>query len=361
MGQRHLTDICDIQYGYPFESANFSTSSEGAMPLIRIRDVKNGYTETYYKGDYPKEYIVYEGDYLIGMDGEFNIAPWKSDEALLNQRVCKVSSKSADVSSDYVFRFLTRELKRIEDDTPFVTVKHLSAKRLSQIVLEVPPISEQEHIVAELDLLSDIIDKKKEQLKELDNLAQSIFYDMFGDPIANEKGWERMPLKGLCKKLFAGGDVPKDNFSKTLTDKYQIPIFSNGVGEKSLYGYTDYARVEEECITISGRGTIGYCMVHSKPFLPVVRLIVATPNPSKMSSLVLKFIVDSLHFTGTGGAIPQLTIPMIKDTLIIVPPLSLQVSFATKIEAIEKQKSAIQKSIEEAQTLFDSRMDYYFN
>ena len=186
---KKLVDKCSILYGYPFDSKFFSSSNED-MPLIRIRDVKEGKTSTYYKGNYPKEYIIHKGDFLIGMDGEFNISAWQSDDALLNQRVCKIERKNSDVSMRFIYRFLTKELKRIEDETPYVTVKHLSAKRLNQINLPVPPLPEQERIVSELDLLSSVIEKKKAQLHEYDQLAQSIFYDMFGDPVTNEKGWE---------------------------------------------------------------------------------------------------------------------------------------------------------------------------
>ena len=80
---KKLVDECAILYGYPFDSKNFSSSNED-MPLVRIRDVKEGATSTYYKGVYPKEYVIHKGDYLIGMDGEFNISPWQSDDALLN-------------------------------------------------------------------------------------------------------------------------------------------------------------------------------------------------------------------------------------------------------------------------------------
>ena len=176
-----LVDVCGIQYGYPFDASLFSTSPFEGMPLIRIRDVKGGQTETYYSGEYSPEFIIRKGDYLIGMDGEFNIAPWQSEDALLNQRVCRIYTKSQDVVIRYVYRFLQKELKKIEDETPFVTVKHLSAKRLNQVYIPVPTIAEQEKIVAELDCLSGIIEKKKQQLKELDNLAQSIFYEMFSN------------------------------------------------------------------------------------------------------------------------------------------------------------------------------------
>ena len=203
-----LVDVCGIQYGCPFDASLFSTSPSEGMPLIRIRDVKGGQTETYYSGEYSPEFIIRKGDYLIGMDGEFNIAPWQSEDALLNQRVCKIYTKSHNVVIRYVYRFLQKELKKIEDETPFVTVKHLSAKRLNQVYLPVPPIAEQEKIVAELDCLSGIIEKKKQQLKELDNLAQSIFYEMFGDPVENDKGWEKKRLGDIAdisssKRIFA--------------------------------------------------------------------------------------------------------------------------------------------------------------
>ena len=359
MANKRLIEVCDIQYGYPFDSSHFS-DAVGGMPLIRIRDVKAGKSDTYYSGNYPKEYIIHKGDYLIGMDGEFNIAPWASEDALLNQRVCKISSKSQEVNIRFVYRYLIKELKHIEEETPFVTVKHLSAKRLNQIYFNVPPLAEQERIVAELDLLTGIIDKQKAQLKELDTLAQSIFYDMFGDPVENEKGWAKRLLKDVCTALLAGGDVPKNDFSERKTDVHSVPILSNGVGEKAIYGYTSQAKIFEESITISGRGTIGYCEVRNEPFFPVVRLIVATPNKTIVLPMMLKYIVDSMHLKGIGVAIPQLTIPMVKNLAIIIPPLQLQQEFIHIIQSIEQQEAAITQSIAETQKLFDYTMDKYF-
>ena len=98
-----LTELCDIQYGYAFDSKHFT--EDALYPqLARIRDVKRGYSETYYSGEYPDEYVLSAGDLLIGMDGEFNIARWKTDGALLNQRVCKVTAKP-DANEEYL-RFL---------------------------------------------------------------------------------------------------------------------------------------------------------------------------------------------------------------------------------------------------------------
>ncbi len=101
---------------------------------------------------------------------------------------------------------------------------------------------------------------------------------MFGDPMKNEKGFEIKTFEEVCTKSFAGGDVPKNNFSKEQTTNYKIPIYSNGINEKALYGYTDIEKVVEDGITISARGTIGYPVIRKAPFYPIIRLIVAIPT-----------------------------------------------------------------------------------
>lgn len=236
----------------------------------------------------------------------------------------------------------------------------VSNKDVRNYQIPIPPIEAQSRIVSELDLLQSIIDKQQVQLKELDNLAQAVFYDMFGDPMENEKGWSVKKLNEICLELFAGGDVPKDCYSQEKTTDFQTPIISNGIGERAIYGYTNKARVFDESITISGRGTIGYCEVRTEPYFPVVRLIVGVPNKKMVLPTFLKYVIDAHHLNGVGVAIPQLTIPMVKDINIILPPLPIQQSFNDKIKSIEKLKTAISKSIMETQKLYDYTTDKYF-
>lgn len=261
--------------------------------------------------------------------------------------------------NEFVYWYLSFKKDYIVSLGRGATFKEISKSITEQIPIPVPPLEVQERIVGELDKVREVIEKKKEQLKELERLAGAMFYDMFGDPVENEKGWEVKRFKDSCKRLYAGGDVPKDDFSKEQTSKYTIPIFSNGVERKGLYGYTSTPRETQPCITIAGRGTIGYCVIRTTPFFPIIRLIVAVPD-NNLDVHYFKYLVDTLSFKGNGGAIPQLTIPMIKDIEIPLPPLSLQQAFAEKIEVIEKQKELITASIKEAQLLFDSRMEYWF-
>jgi len=372
---KKLVDECSILYGYPFDSKCFSTSPDD-MPLIRIRDVKEGKTSTFYNGDYPKDYIIHKGDYLIGMDGEFNISPWQSEDALLNQRVCKISCNTSSLLIRYVYRFLIKELKKIEDETPFVTVKHLSAKKINQINIPVPPLAEQERIVAELDLLSGIIEKKKEQLKAYDQLAQSIFYSMFGDPIDNPKGWEVKKLGEIAtigtgatpsrekEDLYYGGNI---SWVKT-TEVHNCNITET---EEKI---TQIAIDQTNCKIYPPNTLLMAMYGQGKTRGQIAKLKINAATNQACAAILLDFnicnldyIYELLHINydhiramAQGGNQSNLNMKLVASIPIILPPLSLQQEFAEKVEAIERQKALVQQSIEETQTMFDYTMDKYF-
>ena len=374
---KKLGEVATILNGYAFDSKLFSEDSND-MPLIRIRDIKRGYTETFYKGDFSDGYIIKKGDYLIGMDGEFNIAEWKGNDALLNQRVCKIVAN--DIVDRYLFWYMPVVLKQIEDATPFVTVKHLSSKQLLNAIIPIPPREEQERIVEELDCLSGVIEKKREQLKELDALAQSIFYQMFGDPITNEKGWEVKPLKNSVIEMFLGpfGSALKTDCYVSKEDAYCMVYEQKHAIKKTMELETHYIdkdkfeslkrfEVHSGDFVMSCRGTIGeiYRLPNDAP--------IGIIHPSLMKIRIREDIYHPIFFVrlltrivkneNTNGNCVQMAITAkeLGAREPIVPPLTLQQEFADKIEAIEKQKELIKESIKETETLFNARMDYYFN
>lgn len=128
---------------------------------------------------------------------------------------------------------------------------------------------------------------------------------------------------GSIAVLGAGGDVPKARFSAEKTVEFNIPIYSNGIEEKAIYGYTDIPKVDEPSITISARGTIGWCALRKEPFYPIVRLIYVTPNTEILVDF-LKYVIDTIKFKVPKTGIPQLTIPMVSKYKIPVPPLEVQ-------------------------------------
>ena len=363
---KKLIDVCGIQYGYPFDSKCF-TEDNTYPALIRIRDVVRGYTETFYKGDVPEEYYVQKGEYLIGMDGEFNIAPWRSEKALLNQRVCKIFSITSNVDIQFVYYSLQRQLKQIEDETPFVTVKHLSAKRLNQIELPIPPLSIQRSIVAELDLLHSVISKKKEQLRELDNLAQSLFYQMFGDPITNPMGWE-------IKKLGEVVDFYNGKAHEQEIDELGKFILINSkfiATNASVYKRTAkqlFPLLKEDIVMVMsdvphGRALAKCYIIKDNDKYSLNQRICAFRNHKQNTTFLYYVINRNSYFIAfdNGNSQTNLRKDDILDCPIILPPLSLQQSFAAKVSAIEAQKQAITLSIKETEALLAQRMDTYFS
>ena len=158
---------------------------------------------------------------LIGMDGEFNIAKWGKIPALLNQRVCRLIPFET-IDKGYLFYCMPTALKAIEAKTPFVTVKHLSAKELNKVEIPLPPLDQQREIAAVLDKVSDLIAKHRQQLDKLDLLVKSQFIEMFGDPMLNPKNWPVHQLSEHIEFLTSGSR----GWAKYFTDdgEYFITI-----------------------------------------------------------------------------------------------------------------------------------------
>ena len=232
---KKLIDICDIQYGYAFDSAYF-TENSCYPPLARIRDVKRGYSETYYSGGYSEEYILASGDLLVGMDGEFNIARWKCDGALLNQRVCRLLAKKG-TNEEYLRFAMMKVLKEIERRTAFVTVKHLSAKELNKLQLVVPDLSTQNKVSEILSRLEKIIGLRRQELKRLDDLIKARFVEMFGDMYLNSKGWSEAKLESMADVV---SGITKGRKTKS-EDLIEVPYMAvSNVKD----GYIDWTTVK---------------------------------------------------------------------------------------------------------------------
>lgn len=156
MGTLCVGDLCSVISGFPFKSELFNDNKVG-KPLIRIRDVVRGYTETYTTEESDSQFIVKTGDLLVGMDGNFEISVWKSEEALLNQRVCMIAPKDERITRNYIIYAVQPALTAIEEKTNATTVKHISASQISSIRL--PRVEEVR--VAEFDNVVHQADKSK--------------------------------------------------------------------------------------------------------------------------------------------------------------------------------------------------------
>ena len=276
--------------------------------------------------------------------------------------------------NEFVYYFLKHNVAYLQSLGTGATFKEISKKVVENVEIPVPPIQEQERIVAELDLLQGIIDKQKAQLKELDTLAQSIFYDMFGNPDTNSKGWKVQKLGELCSSdLGKTLNAAKD--TGTLRPYLcAINIHWNEI-DKTVLKETKFETSELERYTVK-KGDLLVCeggdigrsaiwneegVIQYQNALHRIRFngtILAIYCLYFLWYLKIHDILDGRY--GKGVTIKHLVKSSLLSIPIPVPPLSIQQSFATKIEAIEQQKARINASIAETQKLFDYTMDKYF-
>ncbi len=230
-------------------------------------------------------------------------------------------------------------------------IPHIYFRDYGETYIPVPPLPVQEDICSLLDKMNRVIEAKKEQLKELDNLAQAIFYDMFGDPITNNKGWNVAKVIDVVK-LQRGYDLPvQDRHSEG-----NIPIY----GANGIVGYHTEAKAQYGIIT--GRsGSIGDVYMSKIPFWPLNTSLFSVDTHDNDIVFLMYLIrnYDLLRFK-QGAGVPTLNRNSFHQNDIIDVPLHLQQAFAEKVQAIERQKELINQSIKDVQTLFDAKMDYYF-
>ena len=329
-----------------------------------------------------EKYTVRKGDLLVCEGGDTGrSAIWDRDETILYQNALHRLRFHDSVFPKFVLFYLMylKDIGEIDNKySKGVTIKHLVKKALLSIPLPLPPKPTQLSIVSELDKLNELIQIKKEQLKDYDALAQSIFYEMFGDPVVNEKGWEMMSLGDICeitssKRVFANEyvdmGVPFYRSKEVIEKSKQLPISVELYISESHYDKikSSFGIPQVGDILVTAVGTIGKIWVvdTNEPFYfkdgNLVWLRKIKGVHSEYFRYSLFYLIDEYKkVNANGAAYNALTIAKLKLMLCPLPPLSLQQSFAHKIEQIERQKSAVQRTIKDLETLLAARMQYWF-
>lgn len=373
MMSRKLPEVCEIQYGFPFDSSLFS--AEGDLPLIRIRDVVRGYTETYTSEKCDVAYLVHEGDILVGMDGVFNVAKWKGEPAYLNQRVCRIIPNET-IDADFLFYFIPTALKKIENETAFVTVKHLKAKQLNAVVVPDVPIEEQKKIAAQLNVITHLISLRQQQAEKLDELVKARFVEMFGDPISNPHAFARVPLSELAvikigpfgsllhKEDYVHGEHALINPSHITNGK--IVIDENLTVSDEKYIELEAYQLRPGDVVLGRRGEMGRCaVVEREGYLCGTGSLLIRTNGQVTADYIQKTISfpaykRMIEDMAVGQTMQNLNVPIVSKFPIIKPPLDVQKRYYHFVQEIDREKERIQRSAALLETLKRSLMQQYF-
>jgi len=376
---KKLGDLTDFFYGGAFKSSSFNEDGRGTK-IIRIRNLKKGFTETYYDGEYDESYLVNTGDILIGMDGEFNIVKWSGDSALLNQRICKLIIISEELIPDFAYRTLVKILKDIENKTAFVTVKHLSAKELNSIKIPVPPLETQYKIVAILEKAEETKRQRAQADKLTQQFLKSVFLEMFGDPVTNPKGWSITKLGGVSTHV-SSGSTPKGGREVYQNDGIMFIRSQNVYMNKLVYDNIAYisndihnsmkrtwVKNSDVLLNITGAsiGRIAWYsgdddMANVNQHVCIIRTKKNTMIPEFLSyQISMKSYQNKIMSKQSGATRQAFNYSQIKNFDIINPPMEKQRKFVEIIQQVENTKQYQYSSSLKINILFNALMQKAF-
>ena len=227
---------------------------------------------------------------------------------------------------------------------------------MCKVELPVPSIEKQRSIVKAYKAITDRIELKRRINDNLEATAQAVYKKMFVTDVDNTalpEGWRIVPLESISE-LSAGGDKPSA-YSDIQSETCNVPIFSNGIEQEGLYGFTDKAKISDESVTVSARGTVGYVFLREEPYVPIVRLIAVVPDTQFVTAKYLYFALSSIDLHSTGTSQQQITVPDFKKRQILIPDKTSLDSFMEKVvpifDSIRENKAEI-KSLAALQSNF---------
>ncbi len=371
-----LGDIASYINGYAFKPSDWS--NDGA-PIIRIQDLTgNSYQMNRFAGAIDSKYVVIDGDILISWSASLGLYVWKGEQSYLNQHIFKVILDEKRVLKPFYIHQVKYILKKAEIQAHGATMKHLTRPVFNDLAFYLPDLMEQKKIADVLDCVSSLIDKHKQQMNALDELVKSRFIEMFGDPSANTLGWPEMRLEDACIKLTDGTHFSPESFAtgeyKYITAKH---IKADGFDFSNLTYVPEatHRPIFERCnpeygdiLYIKDGATTGIAMINTlkEEFTMLSSVALIKYNRNLLDGQYLKALLNYPTFYTImrnnmgGAAITRLTVKKLCDTLIPLPPIDNQKHFSVFVEQSDKSKLAVQKSLEELETLKKSLMQEYF-
>lgn len=366
----------DILSGYAFPSSGFN--QKNGVPLIRIRDILSGRTETYYEGSYDLKYLIKKGDLLVGMDGDFNREYWKGADALLNQRVCKITPNTETLDKIFLYHFLQKELDKIHATTDVVTVKHLSVKKIQDIKIRLPSLKEQKRIAAILDKADGIRQKREQAIKLADDFLRAKFLEMFGTPANNIHRFPKGTIRDLVDSVNYGTSA------KASIDSGEYPILRMGnITYQGGWNFTELKyldlSVKEKGKFLVKEGDLLFNRTNSKelvgktavyeedrPMAFAGYLIRVRPN-SIGNNYYISGYLNSIHGKITLMNMCKSIVGManinaqeLQNIEILIPPKHLQDEYEIIYKKIKKGLTIYNRSVAQLQLLASNLSNRYF-
>ena len=372
-----LGDVATYINGFAFKPSDWK--KEG-LPIVRIQNLNNEDAEFNYTDKAVDcKHLIDDGDVLISWSASLGVYIWNRGKALLNQHIFKVVFDKREVDKTYFTFAIMRILDEIARKTHGSTMKHITKTHFDNTLIPLPPIDIQTQIARKLSVVSELLTLQKSQLEKMDQLIKSVFFEMFGDPVLNDRGWKKGIIGDLAKSINYGTS------QKASTEPKGIPILRmNNITYQGSIDYSDLKYIalnetdKKKYLVHKGellfnrtnsRELVGKTAVYKRdePMAFAGYLIRLVPNEKANSEYISGYLNSSRGKKILYGmaknivGMANINAKEFSSIPIPMPPVSLQNKYADIVSKIEEQKSLVKQSIDETQRLFDSLMSKYFD
>lgn len=340
-----LIDVIELIGGGTPKTSN-TEYWNGSIPWLSVKDFNNERRYVYKTEksiteaglEHSSTKLLQKDDIIIsarGTVGEMAMIPFPM---AFNQSCYGIRGKNG-IDQTFLYYLIKGSVKRLKAITHGSVFDTITKDTFANITVSVPSMVMQRKIA---EILSQIDGKIEINQKINDNLQQQaltlfkawfVNFMPFGGTMP--PSWAVSTL-GDATEMGAGGDKPKE-VSQLQTPLCPYPIYSNGINDYGLYGYTNEPKIKIESVTVSARGTIGYVCLRHTPYVPIVRLITLIPDTNMISAKYLYLYLRQLHITGTGTTQQQLTVPDFRKTEIIIPDKTTMGSFTETVTPLFEQ------------------------
>lgn len=290
-----------------------------------------------------------------------------------------LETKTKNILTKYVYKYLKGNIYILEEGFKGAGLKHINQKYIKQIKIPVPPMEIQKKIVEVLDEAQKLIDNRKKQIKLLDDLIESIFYDMFGDPVKNNKGWEVKKFDDFSnvrssKRVYISECVDKgipfyrgtEIVKLSLGEEVFPELFITEDHYKALKKETGIPKIGDLLLpSICAKGEVWRVDTNNPFYFKDGRVLWVELESDFIDSKYLQYCLSQVlikNFEGiaSGSTFPEMKIFILKNLEIPIPPLPLQNQFAERVQAIEKQKELLEESLKLMEDNYNSLMQRAF-
>ena len=340
--------------GYAFKPTDWKKSG---IPIIRIQDLtKSNSNPNYYDGKLDEKYIVKNGDVLISWSGSLGVYEWNGDIAYLNQHIFKVIFDKKEINKNYFIYLVESKIHEMLKNVHGSTMKHITKSNFDNIDINLHTINEQEEIANKITAVKDVINIRKEQLENLEQLVKSQFVEMFGD-IENTK-YDVYKLSELTN-LITDGEHKKPNYTEKGTPFISVVNITTGelkfedckfVSDEDACKFNKRCNPEKDDILYTKVGaTYGRSAIvdTDKKFALYVSVCLIKPKKDLINPIFLNYTMRQPYVKSQadkcikGIGVPDLHLIEIKNFKIILPPIEEQNQFAEFVKLIDKQKFVI--------------------